>query len=269
MKVYISADIEGIWGVVSKKQVMSAGADYSRARELMTTEVNLACEALLENGVTDITVNDSHGPMDNILIENLNPNVQLISGSPKPLSMMQGIEKGYDKAMFIGYHSRAGSSRSNFDHTYHGGIISSIKLNGTSFGESGLNARLAGYYSVPVVFVSGDKSLTEQVEEEIGSITTLAVKESINRTSAVNLSYSQLEQGYKDKIKEAVELNIEPLNPQGPYVIEVEFLTSQGANLAPRIPTVTQTGAKTIEIKSDDFLEIFKTLNAVISVAGK
>ncbi|XCI28511.1 M55 family metallopeptidase [Proteinivorax hydrogeniformans] len=113
MRVFISADIEGIWGAVSRKQASSDGSDYLRARKLMTKEVNLACEALLENGAKEIVVNDAHGLMDNILIEELNPKVQLISGSPKPLSMMQGIDQEFDKAIFIGYHSRAGSSKSN------------------------------------------------------------------------------------------------------------------------------------------------------------
>ncbi|WP_353893065.1 M55 family metallopeptidase [Proteinivorax hydrogeniformans] len=264
MKVFISADIEGIWGVVSKKQIIGDSFDYNRGRKLMTEEVNLACEALIENGATEIVVNDSHGPMDNLFIEKLHPKVQLISGSPKPLSMMQGIEKGYDKALFIGYHSRAGSSFSTFDHTYNSSLLSSVKLNGQPVGEAGMNARLAAYYSTAVVFVSGDQTLAGQVKEEIGDIPTLAVKHSINRTSAHNISFEQLKEGYKEKIKEAARCEAKPLKLEGPFVLEVEFLTSQGPTLAERIPTVTKVGDKTVEIRNDDFLELFKTLNAAL-----
>ncbi|WP_350343438.1 M55 family metallopeptidase [Proteinivorax tanatarense] len=267
MKIYISADIEGIWGVVSRKQIIGENPDYTRGRELMTKEVNLVCKALFENGVEEIVINDSHGPMDNLFIEQLNSRVQLISGSPKPLSMMQGIEKGYDKAMFIGYHSRAGSSFSAFDHTYNSSLLASVKLNGDPIGEAGMNARLAGYYSVPVVFVSGDTMLTQQVEEEIGNIPTLAVKESINRSSAHNISYEQLKDGYKSKIKEALNFEGKVLAEEGPFILEVEFLTSQGPSLAERIPTVTKVGNKTVEIQNTDFLQLFKTLNAVLSAA--
>ncbi|XCI28510.1 M55 family metallopeptidase [Proteinivorax hydrogeniformans] len=136
-------------------------------------------------------------------------------------------------------------------------------------GESGLNARLAGYYSVPVVFVSGDETVTHQVKEEIGEVVTFAVKASINRTSAHNLSFEQLKQGYRDKIKAANKLHKKALKPSGPFTLEVEFLTSQGPNLAERVPTVTQVGPKTIEIKNEDFLEMFNTLNAVINASGR
>lgn len=268
MRVFISADIEGIWGVVSRKQTGGDSSDYTRGRELMTKEVNLACEALLENGAAEIVVNDSHGNMDNILIEKLHPEVQLISGSPKPLGMMQGIEKGYDKAFFIGYHSRAGTARAAFDHTYHGRLFFSLKLNGKPLGEAGFNTLLAGYYSVPVVFLSGDKTSTEQAQDEVGEIVTLAVKDSINRTSAHNLSFNHLKQGYKDKIREAYNLSKEPIEPKGPFTMEVEFFTSMGPNLAERIPAVTQTGARTVEVKSNDFLELYKIFEVLFDAAG-
>ncbi len=111
MKVFISADIEGIWGVVSPPHLGGDSADFTRARKLLTKEVNLVCEALTENGASKIVVNDAHGSMDNIMIEELSNKAELVSGSPKPLSMMEGIHNGFDKALFIGYHSRAGTKK--------------------------------------------------------------------------------------------------------------------------------------------------------------
>jgi D-amino peptidase len=268
VRAFISADIEGIWGVASRKQTTGEGPEYARGRELMTREVNLACAALFENGVTAVLVNDAHGNMDNLLIEELHPRVQLISGSPKPLSMMQGIEGGHDMALFIGYHSRAGSSRSAFDHTYHGGLIAGVALNGRPVGEVGLNAYVAGYYSVPVVFVSGDKTLTQQAVEELGEIATLAVKDSITRTSAHHISFEELQQGYRQKIGEAVRQPVPPLRVEGPLILEVEFFTSLGPSQAARIPTVSQTGPKTVEIRSRDYLDLYYTFSALLDAAG-
>ena len=110
LKLYISCDMEGISGVVAGKQTEGSGEEYKRAQKLMTGELNAAIEGALAGGATEVLVNDSHGYMRNILIEELNPSTQLISGSPKPLSMMQGIDGSFDAAFFIGYHAQAGTA---------------------------------------------------------------------------------------------------------------------------------------------------------------
>jgi D-amino peptidase len=166
VKVFISADIEGIWGIVSQKQVEGDHEDFMRARKLMTEEVNIVCDALFNHGATEIVVNDSHNTMDNLLIDLLHPDVSLISGSPKELSMMQGIDESFDCAMLIGYHPKAGTHKGIFDHTYAGGIVASLKINGMEMGECGLNALVAGHFDVPVVLVSGDDQVTRDVLHE-------------------------------------------------------------------------------------------------------
>ena len=45
--------------------------DYERARNLMTGEANAPLRAL-NAGATEVVVNDSHGPMINLLIEKIN-----------------------------------------------------------------------------------------------------------------------------------------------------------------------------------------------------
>ena len=103
MKVYISADMEGVSGVVDSAQtsIKREAKEYERARVLMTGEVNAAIEGALAAGATEIVVNDAHGSMRNILLEELNPVAQLVTGTPKPLSMMQGIDDGYDAAFLV------------------------------------------------------------------------------------------------------------------------------------------------------------------------
>ena len=81
LKIYISADIEGVWGIVSKEQLSNKGVDYQRARKLMTEEVNLAVDSLMKSGANEILVNDAHGSIDNILIEELYKRAKLISGN--------------------------------------------------------------------------------------------------------------------------------------------------------------------------------------------
>ena len=100
MKILISVDMEGISGVVAWDHVDSKHKEYERFRRLMTAEANAAIEGALTGGATQIVVNDSHGGMRNILIEELNPAAELISGSPKPFGMVQGIGPDVDAAFF-------------------------------------------------------------------------------------------------------------------------------------------------------------------------
>ena len=69
MKIYISADMEGVVGVVTDDQLGPQGFEYQRFREFMTEEVNAAISAAFEAGATDIVVSDSHGNGENLLIE--------------------------------------------------------------------------------------------------------------------------------------------------------------------------------------------------------
>jgi D-amino peptidase len=270
LKVYISVDIEGIWGVVSRKQIIGDDGDYLRARKLMTKEVNLVCQELFNNGVKEIVVNDSHGPMDNIIIEELHPDVSLISGYPKDLSMMAGIDHTFDCAIFIGYHPKAGTERGIFDHTYAGRVVSKFKINGEEVGEAGLNAGVAGYFDVPVVLVSGDDKVCQDVLKEIGPIPTVAVKETISRYCAKNLPYNQLKNKYKEAVYKAITgLNQYPIKKFNlPLNLELEFTQAIMVDMALSLPQVKKINSKTISVICNEPIELYKLFRGIISLAS-
>ncbi|HZM26289.1 MAG TPA: M55 family metallopeptidase, partial [Gemmatimonadales bacterium] len=161
MRVYISVDMEGIAGVVHEDQTNPVdprcAAEYARFRKLMTGEANAAVEGALAGGASQVVVNDSHWEMRNLLPEDLHEAAELLSGGPKRLSMLEGIEADFDAAVFIGYHAKAGTAGAILDHTMMD-AIRDVRLNGRSMGELGLNAALAGAHGVPVALVSGDRA---------------------------------------------------------------------------------------------------------------
>src|SRR5437016_2038026 len=122
MRVYISVDMEGIAGVVHESQTdpttPAFAAEYGRFRRLMTAEANAAVEGALAAGATRVLVNDSHWFMRNLLAEELHQAAELVSGDPKPRSMVKDSDSGFDAALFIGYHARAGTRNAILDHTY-------------------------------------------------------------------------------------------------------------------------------------------------------
>ena len=138
MRIYISVDMEGVAGVVHEDQTNPVdprcAGEYARFRRLMTDEANAAITGALEGGATRVVVNDSHWTMRNLLAEALHPEAELVSGSPKLGSMMEGVELGFDAALFVGYHARAGTMHATIDHTYTD-RIHEVRLNGRPAGE--------------------------------------------------------------------------------------------------------------------------------------
>ena len=163
MKIYISADMEGVVGAVSADQLSPGGFEYQRFREFMTAEVNAAIEAAFEAGATEIVVSDSHGNAQNLLIEKLPKNILLVRGFPRPLVMMQGIDETFDGVIFLGYHSSTTNPEGVRAHTMSSARLADVRLNDISMTEGGFNAAIAGHFDVPVIMVSGDDAAVEEV----------------------------------------------------------------------------------------------------------
>ncbi|MGQ9618312.1 MAG: M55 family metallopeptidase [Candidatus Aminicenantia bacterium] len=270
LKVFISADMEGISGIVHSEQVSQDGRDYNMARKWMAEDVNAAVEGALEAGAHEIIANDSHGSMRNIIPTDLHHKAILISGSPKPLSMMQGIDESFSACIFIGYHSKAGTESSILDHTYSGASIYSIKINRVEMPELGINALIAGYFNVPVVFVSGDSEVCKQAKNILGDkIVVVAVKEGFGRTSAKLLPMDEARKKIKEGVKEALKnLSIfKPFKLSSPFNFEIEFLYSSQAEMAELIPGVKRIGGRKVSFSTKDFIEGFKLMRALITLA--
>jgi D-amino peptidase len=155
LKVYISADLEGVAGVVSPEQLGPTGFEYGAAREWMTAEVLAAIQGARDAGATEILVSDSHGNGQNLLIDRLPPDVRVIRSWLRPLMMMEGIDSTFDAAIFIGYHSATTNPAGVRAHTISSGGLAGVYLNGTAVPEAGINAAIAGHFGVPVVMISG------------------------------------------------------------------------------------------------------------------
>src|SRR5712692_3182898 len=178
LKVYISADMEGIGGVSTWQiQAGSQGREYEKFRKLMTQEVNAAIAGAYDAGATEVLVSDSHADGQNIDVELLDPRAKLIRAWPRPLVMMQGVDSACDAVVFIGYHASEGQPAAILAHTMSSRRIFEIKLNGTGVPEAAFNAAIAGEFGVPVVLLSGDQTIGEEARRLLGPIETVAVKQ--------------------------------------------------------------------------------------------
>jgi len=270
LKVYISVDMEGICGVVSVEQTTSGTPEYAVAKKWMADDVNAAIEGALRAGANEIVVNDSHGSMRNIDPGDLNPKAVLISGSPKPQSMMQGIDETYNAVLFVGYHAAAGTQDAVLDHTISGSVVQSVKVNGVELPELGLNAAIAGAYNVPVVFISGDVAVCRQAKLILGNeVVTAPVKDGIGRTAARLVPFAEARRGIRDRVSDALRKlsQFKPYKVASPCKFELQFYISAQADMAMYIPGVQRLNARTVAFQADDYLKGFKLLRGLIALA--
>ncbi|MBV8082380.1 MAG: M55 family metallopeptidase [Candidatus Eremiobacteraeota bacterium] len=273
MKLYISADMEGVAGITSVEQTNPVGQpEYARSCELMTAEVNAACEAALSAGAKEIVVNDSHWNMRNIIHEQLPPSIRLIRGSPKPLSMNQGIDPSFAAAAYIGYHAGIGTQDAVLDHTYTGGDIYEVHINGQPCSEARINAAVAGAFGVPVVFISGDQSACQDARSFLPWIEAVEVKRAIGRYAADSLSPREaravIGAGIKRALAESKVRGAQPYRFESPITLDIRFTSTAKADMAALLPGTERIGGRYIRYAHDDFLTVFRAFRALMTLGG-
>lgn len=272
MKAFLSVDLEGMPYVVIPGHLSLKGTLYDEARKIATKVTLIVAEELNRNGFDEIVIADSHGPMVNLLVDDLPEYVEIIRGYPRPISMVSGVE-GCNVALFLGYHAKFGTAKSSFDHTYSSGTINKVEVNGIPASEFLLNAYTAGDLNVPVILVAGEASLLQDdVERYAPWAETVALKHSLSRTSARSPSMLRIEKELRKATRRAVA-NLRPdkaklLRTTNPVNIGVTFLASHFADVAELLPTVHRIDGLKVEYAASNMVEAYKIFELLALAAA-
>ena len=266
LKIYISADMEGITGVVTGEQLGPTGFEYARFREFMTQEVNAAIEGAMAAGATDIVISDSHGNGQNLLIEKLAPaNVLIVRSWPRPLGMMQGIDETFAGAIFIGYHTGTTNLDGVRAHTLSSARLTDVRLKGVSVSEAGLNAAIAGHFNVPVIMVSGDDAVVKETTALLGNIEGAVVKWASGFHSAKTMTPQMSYVLIRDKAQQAVKRisEFKPYKLAGPIELEVRFKNYRPAEVLSYLNIIQRPDSHSIRFVGKDIIEVSKFLSFI------
>jgi D-amino peptidase len=272
LKIFISVDMEGITGVVQPAQLGPGGEgwEYARAREWMTAEARAAIEGAKSAGATEFVVADSHGNMQNLLIDQLPDDVRVVRGSPRPLSMMQGIDSTFAGAVFIGYHASEYGTDAVRGHTMSSARLLHVKLNGAEVGEGVWNAAIAGSFGVPVLFISGDRASVEQFRKTVPSAEGVIVKEGLGYHAAVTVTPARGQQMIREGVARAVKRlgEMKPHVVRTPIELEVGFKLTLDAERISYLPTLRRVDAHAVSGSLPDMTAASKLLQIVSSLAA-
>lgn len=263
MKVFIAADMEGLAGLAQWDQT-----ETELQKQLMTEEVNAAVRGAFAAGAGEVVAGQSHGTMRFLLPQSLDPRASMVAGQPKKMNHMGGVDRSFDLAIFVGYHSKAGTLRGVMAHTFSGQVFA-LSFNGIEMGEIGADAALCGYFGVPVGMVSGDQAACDEAKALLGNIVTVSVKQGLSRTCALckplAVARQEIEQAAARAVSRAKEFK--PFVVKGPVLGQVTFTDTAFADAAEMLPAMQRVDGVTLRWEAKDFLEAFQLFDVVRPLA--
>ena len=266
MRVLVAADMEGISGVVHRDHVKPGHFEYARFRELMTEEVNAAIDGALDGGATSVVVTDGHNNGCNILVEKLRAPARLNSGSPAPLSMVEGVQNA-DRVFFIGYHARANTPDAILCHTWTD-QVRGVWLNDREVGEIGLNAAVCGSFGACVALITGDRAAVQEAVDLLGPIESVVVKSANGRMSAECLPVEENRAAIRHAAAHAMVRQVSPLIIGTPLRLRVELTRPDQIDRALRVPGSKRSGGGAIEWTGNDMVSVYHAFRAIAGLAG-
>jgi D-amino peptidase len=263
--------MEGTAGVCSWKQCDPSDAhEYPIFRRYMTREVRAAIEGARQAGARGIVVNDSHWSMRNLLFDELpaDDDLRVISGAPKPWSMMQGLDGSADGVFFTGYHAKAGDC-ATLSHTFSESVYA-VTVNGTPCSEALLNAALAGSYGVPVVLVSGDRTIVEESTRMLPWAVGVPVKDAVGFSAVNSLTPQAAQEAIRSGAREAMGriAQARPFRFDSPFELTIETVGVEHADFIELMPGFKRIGGRAVGFTSSDYPTLLQAFIAATRIAA-
>ena len=273
MNVYISVDMEGVAGVAHEDQTdpvnPAHAVEYARFRRLMTDEANAAIQGAASAGASRILVNDSHWLMRNLLAEELHEAAELISSGPKRLSMMEGVDGGFD-AVHVHRVSCDGrhTARHHRSHLYRQDPPGEAER--PPGGRAGTQRRGGGMLRRAGGDGVGRPGTRRRRREHCWEpdIETVVVKEAVGRFSARSVSPAESCRRIRAGATRALQRKHAPFAPGSPVTLEVEFALTQHADNAELVPGSERRDGRTLSYMHADYREVFRAFRAMYNLAA-
>jgi D-amino peptidase len=268
VRLFISADIEGISGVTNDAQASQTGAQFGEARRWMTGDVNAALEGAFDAGVTEALVKDAHGWALNLLPDGIDERATLLQGWGVEDGMMEGLTGEHELAFLVGYHPRAGTADGVLAHTWSS-ALRRLVVNGTEMGEMGISALFAGALGVPIALVTTCDAGARQATELLPWVETAVVKRGITRFSAELVPVKRAQDIVRDAARRAVERrsDMQPFRLEAPFIVHTTWSSPTMAQTCAAHEGLSLTDEYTVEFTADDQLSAMKRLRQVFRIA--
>jgi len=227
-RIYIVTDFEGVGGVNSwDEQVLPGQRRFEETRRLLHGELNAAIAGAFDAGAQSVVVLDGHDGSRALAIDEIDPRAQLLQGKGGKGNYYFS-KKLYDGIMFVGQHAMAGTRNGLLAHT-QSRDMKEVTINGKPVGEPGQVAAIAGYFDIPVIFLSGDQAAADEMRAMQPAAEVVAVKRMAGVGSSLSLSHTRAKELIRASARRAVERigECKPWKIEGPVEMRFEWLPSK------------------------------------------
>lgn len=272
MKVYISVDMEGLAGIATWSEVDTGKKESS---EVLYEHLKPLLEGLFSSGVKieHVLISDSHGDGTAIpykICEEFD-RVSLVHGPIRKNYMMSGLDRSFDRVIFLGYHAGIGTKNGIMDHTYSSSLIHNIWINKKRMNEALINAAFAAHHGVPVCMIVGDEALEKELKGElVGKYLFVGTKTGLGRYAAVMKPKKQLFESIRNTASQAAGIPRDELplyKFDSPVELMIEMKDTVYADLAELIPGIERLDGRTIRFVHNEYPVVFNTIMAIVYVA--
>jgi len=266
MKIFISADIEGVTTTTTWDEANPSNPAYRAHAKQMTDEVIVCIEGAKSAGAREIVVRDAHGyTATNIDPTQMPSGVKLLRNwSGHPYGMAEGIDNTFNAAFFVGYHSAASKPGNPLSHTMST-KVAYIKINDMITSEFILYSYACALEGVPTVFLSGDKMLCEDSSALHPNLITCPVKEGVGAMT-INYSIKDTLTSIKELSEKALKQDLSNAVLKLPAEFNVEVCYNQHirAENVSWFPGVVKKDSYTVTFNANDYFEVLRTLRWIV-----
>ena len=224
-KILLALDMEGVNNVVGTPYsgLSTDNEQYPVAIHQAALEINAAADALFNLGVESIDLWDNHGGGHNVIPDELDKRINLLEIDRSRPRMYFAENNKYDCICFFGYHAMEGTLGGVLAHTMNSKAIQYYKLNGRYIGEVDMDSYIAASHGLPSVFFAAGDIACSQAMRILPEIVTVATKKEISRNQAIFRDNEELFNDIREKIRNAVQLDMPIKKLTFPAVMEKSF----------------------------------------------
>ena len=166
VRILVYHDMEGLAGQDDWRTFLFSHPErYPEGQKMLAADLNAVIDGLFAGGATQVDVVDAHGsgnPEPDVRRELLDPRAkQVFRDKPFDPYVDLTAPNTYDAVVAVAMHAKTGS-RGFASHTITLGM--DMLLNGKSITESEIVGYSWGRVGVPIIFVSGDDRLQEDLK---------------------------------------------------------------------------------------------------------
>jgi D-amino peptidase len=273
LKVLLLYDMEGISAAVKPADVNFGSPSYPPTREALTEDVNAAIRGLQKAGATEVVLTDGHGsgnPDPDYLLDKMPKGARFDLRDVPYDPYIETMDKSFDAMVAIAMHGRAGG-RAFLAHTYNG--HTRWIMGGHDMNESMLVAASAARFDIPLILVTGDDVLRDEIKAFSPETEYVVVKKALGVSEAEARPRGEVSADIEAAAERSLR-NRARIKPWRPVEISREFDNHYGyilpeqAAIAVNFPGAVVVDDKTVNVRARSFLDAYLAFRGLAAFTG-